>query len=100
MFANKARVIDQIRARSYEETLMILELMSYQACDPILKFVYSAVANASKNMSLKEASLVVSKLKSMRVLLGKKIRPQDRGRAHLTRRRTCHITIVLKDTSL
>ena len=42
MFANKAQVIDQIRERSYEETLMILELIPYQACDPILKFVYSA----------------------------------------------------------
>ena len=61
MFANKAWVIDQIRERSYEETLMILELMPYQACDPILKFVYSAVANASNNLSLNEASLLVSK---------------------------------------
>ncbi|GMY21537.1 chloroplast ribosomal protein L22 [Fagus crenata] len=42
---------------------MILELMPYQACDPILKFVHSAAANASNNMSLNEASLVVSKAK-------------------------------------
>lgn len=34
--ADKARrVIDQIRGRSYEETLMILELMPYRACYPI-----------------------------------------------------------------
>ncbi len=61
MFANKAQVIDQIRERSYEETLMILELMPYRACDPILKFVYSAAANARNNMSLNKTSLVVSK---------------------------------------
>ena len=33
MSAHKARrIIDQIRGRSYEETLMILELMPYRAC--------------------------------------------------------------------
>ena len=62
MSAHKARrVIDQIRGRSYEETLMILELMPYRACYPILKLVYSAAANASHNMGFKEANLVISK---------------------------------------
>nr|WAJ53590.1 ribosomal protein L22 [Philotheca pinoides]WAJ53591.1 ribosomal protein L22 [Philotheca pinoides] len=46
MSAHKARrVIDQIRGRSYEEALMILELMPYRACYPIKKLVYSAAAN-------------------------------------------------------
>nr|YP_010917915.1 ribosomal protein L22 [Asterolasia asteriscophora]WAJ48675.1 ribosomal protein L22 [Asterolasia asteriscophora] len=45
MSAHKARrVIDQIRGRSYEEALMILELMPYRACYPINKLVYSAAA--------------------------------------------------------
>ncbi|KAK8964138.1 hypothetical protein KSP40_PGU003666 [Platanthera guangdongensis] len=55
------RVIDQIRGRSYEETLMILELMPYRASYPILKLVYSAAANASNNMGLNEANLFISK---------------------------------------
>nr|YP_009731451.1 ribosomal protein L22 [Corybas taliensis]QHN69966.1 ribosomal protein L22 [Corybas taliensis] len=55
------RVIDQIRGRSYEETLMILELMPYRASHPILKLVYSAAANASNNMGLNEADLFISK---------------------------------------
>lgn len=38
MSAHKARrVIDQIRGRPYEETLMILELMPYRACYPSFK---------------------------------------------------------------
>ena len=38
MSVDKARrVIDQIRGRSYAETLMILELMPYRACYPIFK---------------------------------------------------------------
>lgn len=45
MSAQEARrVIDQIRGRSYEETLMILELMPNRACFPVLELVYSAAA--------------------------------------------------------
>nr|YP_009992052.1 ribosomal protein L22 [Tetradium ruticarpum]QNN85633.1 ribosomal protein L22 [Tetradium ruticarpum] len=55
MSAHKARrVIDQIRGRSYEETLMILELMPYRACYPILKLVYSAAANGIHNLGFNE----------------------------------------------
>nr|BEV76614.1 ribosomal protein L22 [Glycosmis citrifolia] len=58
MSAHKARrVIDQIRGRSYEETLMILELMSYRACYPIFKLVYSAAANGIHNLGFNEGSL-------------------------------------------
>jgi hypothetical protein len=34
------RVIDQIHGRSYEETIMILSFMPYQASYPIFKLVY------------------------------------------------------------
>ena len=62
MSAHKARrVIDQIRGRSYEETLMILELMPYRACYPIFKLVYSAAANGIHNLGFNEASLVIIK---------------------------------------
>ncbi|PHT34499.1 DNA-directed RNA polymerase subunit alpha [Capsicum baccatum] len=62
MSADKERrVIDQIHERSYEETLMILELMPYRACYPILKLVYSAASNASYNMGSSETNLVISK---------------------------------------
>jgi large subunit ribosomal protein L22 len=40
------RVLDQIRGRSYREALIILEFMPYKACEPILKALRSAVANA------------------------------------------------------
>src|SRR4051812_31120975 len=55
------RVIDQIGKHSYEEILMILELMPYRAYYPILKLVYSTTANASHNMDLNEADSFISK---------------------------------------
>ena len=100
MFAHKARrVIDQIRGRSYEETLMILELMPYRACYAILKLVYSAAANASHNMGLNEADSFISEAKVNRITIVKKLRPRARGRSYPIKRPTCHITIVLKDKS-
>nr|YP_009266744.1 ribosomal protein L22 [Erythroxylum novogranatense]ANK79208.1 ribosomal protein L22 [Erythroxylum novogranatense] len=101
MSPHKARrVIDQIRGRSYEETLMILELMPYRTCYPILKLVYSAVANASHNMNFNEADLVISKAEVNEGTTVKKLKPQARGRGYLIKRPTCHITIVLKNLSL
>nr|YP_009432765.1 ribosomal protein L22 [Milla biflora]ATB19020.1 ribosomal protein L22 [Milla biflora] len=93
------RVIDQIRGRSYEETLMILELMPYRASYPILKLVYSAAANASHNMGLNEADSFISKAEVNGGPFVKKLRPRARGRSYPIKRPTCHITIVLKDKS-
>nr|YP_010888764.1 ribosomal protein L22 [Pedicularis lyrata]WJJ68540.1 ribosomal protein L22 [Pedicularis lyrata] len=99
--ADKARrVIDQIRGRSYEETLMILELMPYRACYPIFKLVYSAAANAACNMGSDEANLVISKAEVNEGTTTKKLKHRARGRSYAIKRTTCHITIVVKDISL
>nr|YP_010983784.1 ribosomal protein L22 [Hydrangea arguta]WOK76878.1 ribosomal protein L22 [Hydrangea arguta] len=101
MSAHKARrVIDQIRGRSYEETLMILELMPYRACYPIFKLVYSAAANASYNLGSNEANLVISKAEVNEGTIVRKLKPRARGRSYAIKRPTCHITIVVKDISL
>nr|YP_010127342.1 ribosomal protein L22 [Procris crenata]QPO90537.1 ribosomal protein L22 [Procris crenata] len=97
MSVHKARrVIDQIRGRSYVETLMILELMPYRACYPILKLVYSAAANGNHNMHFNEASLIISKAQVTEGNTVKKLKPRARGRGYPIKRSTCHITIVLK----
>lgn len=99
--ADKAlRVIDQIRGRSYEETLMILELMPYRTCYPVLKLVYSAAANASYNMASNEANLVISQAEVNEGTTIKKFKPRARGRSYPIKKPTCHITIVMKDISL
>nr|YP_009872736.1 ribosomal protein L22 [Ctenolophon englerianus]QKT26975.1 ribosomal protein L22 [Ctenolophon englerianus] len=101
MSANKARrVINQIRGRSYEETLMILELMPYRICYPVFKLVYSATANASHNMGFKETSLVISKTEVNEGTAVKKLKPRARGQNYLIKRPTCHINIILKNISL
>ena len=98
MSAHKARrIIDQIRGRSYEETLMILELMPYRACYPIFKLVYSAAANASYNLGSNETNLKISKAEVNEGTTVRKLKPRARGRSYMIKRPTCHITIALKD---
>nr|YP_010884184.1 ribosomal protein L22 [Helleborus lividus]WIW41834.1 ribosomal protein L22 [Helleborus lividus] len=100
MSAHKARrVINQIRGRSYEETLMILELMPYRACYPIFKLVYSAAANASHNMGFNETTLIINQAEVNEGTIMKKLKPRARGRSYPIKKPTCHITIVLQDTS-
>nr|YP_009572002.1 ribosomal protein L22 [Scurrula notothixoides]QBH75439.1 ribosomal protein L22 [Scurrula notothixoides] len=101
MSVHKARrIINQIRGRSYEEIISILELLPYRTCNPILKLVYSAAANASHNMNLKKETLVISKTEVNKGTTMKKLKAQARGRNFVIKRPTCHITIVLKDISL
>jgi len=100
MSAHKARrVIDQIRGRSYEETLMILELMPYRACYPIFKLIYSAASNANHNKGFNKTDLILFKAEVNKGTTMKKLKPQARGRSYLIKKPTCHITIVLKDTT-
>ena len=37
-------MLDQIRGRSYEEALMLLEYMPFRACEPVLKTILSVGA--------------------------------------------------------
>nr|QXI85229.1 ribosomal protein L22 [Sinogentiana striata] len=100
MSPDKARrVIDQIRGRSYEETLMILELMSYRACYPIFKLVYSAASNARYKMASNETNLIISKAEVNASTSTNKLKPRARGRSYPVKKSTCHISIVMKDIS-
>ncbi|NES22344.1 MAG: 50S ribosomal protein L22 [Symploca sp. SIO3E6] len=89
------RVLDQIRGRSYREALIILEFMPYRACEPVLKVLRSAVANAEENGGLNPASLVVTKAFADMGPSLKRYRPRAQGRAYQIRKPTCHITVAV-----
>jgi large subunit ribosomal protein L22 len=89
------RVLDQIRGRSYQEALIILEFMPYRACDPILKVLRSAVANAEHNEGYDPASLVVSTAYADQGPRLRRFRPRAQGRAYQIHKPTCHITIAV-----
>ncbi|KAI4990072.1 hypothetical protein ZWY2020_038435 [Hordeum vulgare] len=89
------RVLDEIRWRYYEETVMILNLMPYRASYPILKLVYSAAANAIHYRDFDKANLFITKAEVSRSTIMKKFRPRARGRSFPIRKSMCHIKIVL-----
>jgi large subunit ribosomal protein L22 len=89
------RVLDQIRGRSYQEALIILEFMPYRACEPILKVLRSAAANAEHNNGLDRASLFVSKAYADGGPCLKRYRARAQGRAYQIRKPTSHITIAV-----
>ena len=89
------RVLDQIRGRSYREALIILQFMPYRACEPVLKLLRSAVANAEHNEGLEPADLVVSSAYADQGPSLKRFRPRAQGRAYQIRKPTCHITVAV-----
>jgi len=93
------RVLDQIRGISYRDALIILEFMPYKSCEPILKVLRSAVANAEHNAGLDPGKLVVSKAFADGGPSLKRFRPRAQGRAYQIRKPTCHITIVVAEAA-
>ena len=93
------RVLDQIRGRSYREALIILEFMPYRACEPILKTLRSAAANAEHNNGFDRTSLVVSTAYADMGPKLKRFRPRAQGRAYQIQKPTCHITIAVASKS-
>jgi large subunit ribosomal protein L22 len=89
------RVLDQIRGRSYREALIILEFMPYRACDPVLKVLRSAAANAEHNEGLDRAELVITQAYADQGPVLKRFQPRAQGRAYQIRKPTCHITVAV-----
>jgi large subunit ribosomal protein L22 len=89
------RVLDQIRGRSYREALIILEFMPYRACEPVLKLLRSAAANAEHNAGMDRSSLIVSSAFADQGPVLKRFRPRAQGRAYQIRKPTCHITVAV-----
>ena len=90
------RVLNQLRGRSYQEALMILEFLAYSAVAPIWQVVHSAAANAEHNYGLDKKKLIIAESYADEGPRLKRIRPRAQGRAYAIVKPTCHITIVLK----
>lgn len=90
------RVINQIRGKSYQEALMILEFLPYGAGGPVWQVLHSAAANAQNNYSLDKKKLVVDQIYANEGPKLKRIRPRAQGRAYAILKPTCHITVIVK----
>ncbi|HHZ19409.1 MAG TPA: 50S ribosomal protein L22 [Firmicutes bacterium] len=94
----KARqVIDLIRGKRVEEALNLLRFTPRNAADVIAKVLKSAVANAENNHQLNRNGLVVSEAYVDQGPTMKRYHPRAQGRMAMIRKKTSHITIVVKE---
>ena len=51
------RILLQIQGKTYKEALLLLEFMPYKGCEPVIKVLRSAAANAKNNFGFDETKL-------------------------------------------
>lgn len=90
-------VIDLIRGKNADEALAILKYTSKAASPLVEKLIKSAMANAENNHNMKVDKLYVAEIYANQGTTMKRIRAATQGRANRIRKRTSHITVVLKE---
>lgn len=90
-------VLDLIRNKPIDEAMAILKFTPKAACEPLMKLLSSAKANAENNLNMDVASLYISECYVNQGPTLKRIRPRAQGRAFRINKKTSHITIVLEE---
>ena len=90
-------VADLIRGKDVNEALSIVKFTPKASSEVIEKILKSAIANAENNHEMKTESLYVAEIYANQGPTLKRIRPAAKGSAVRIRKRTSHITIVVKE---
>lgn len=90
-------VADLIRGKDVEEALAIVKFTPKASSPIIEKLLRSAIANAENNHGMKSNKLYVAEIYANQGPTLKRIRPAAKGSAVRIRKRTSHVTIVLKE---
>ena|SRR5258706_15068061 len=89
-------VADSIRNMSTKDALSTLSITNKRGAHVLIKVIRSAIANAVNNGKLAEDTLVFDRLDIQEGPFLKRFHPSTRGRVHPFKKRSTHITIVLK----
>ena len=90
-------VADLIRGKDVDEALAIMKFTPKASSEVLEKLLKSAIANAENNHDMKHENLYVADICANQGPTLKRIRPAAKGSAVRIRKRTSHITIVLKE---
>ena len=90
-------VADLMRGKKVEEALSIAKFAPKASSEIIEKLLKSAIANAENNHDMKHEKLYVAEIYANQGPTLKRIRPAAKGSAVRIRKRTSHITIVVKE---
>ncbi len=90
-------VIDLIRGKHVDDALAVLKTVPKAASPLVEKVLKSAIANAEQNFEMDPNNLFVSEVYANQGPTIKRFRPRAQGRATRIRKRTSHITVVVKE---
>lgn len=90
------RVVDLIRGLPAAEARAVLRFAPQAASEPVGKVLASAIANAEHNEALDTDALWVSEAFVDEGPTLRRFRPRAQGRAYRIRKRTSHITVVVR----
>jgi len=101
--ARKARLLaDEIRGKSVEEALAVLDLSAKGFAKPLAKLVRSALANAEDHNNRAKAGIDLDNLIVGEIQVNQgpsmwRVRARAQGRAAWIQRKTSHVEIVLAE---
>ena len=96
--ARKVKIVaDLVRGKDVDEALAIVKFTPKASSEVIEKLLKSAIANAENNHGMSSNNLYVAEIYANQGPTMKRIRPAAKGSAVRIRKRTSHITIVLRE---
>ena len=90
-------VLDLIRNQPVEKALAILKYTPRAACEPTLKLLKSAIANAENNLNMDPEMLYVAQATVGQGPTLKRMRARAKGSGARINKKTSHITLVLRE---
>ena len=90
-------VLDLVRGKDVKYAEAVLKHTPKAACEPLLKLLNSAMANAENNHDMDVSKLYIAQCNATAGPILKRIRPRAQGRAFRINKRTSHISLVLKE---
>ena len=90
-------VLDLIRNQPADKAMAILKYTPKAACEPLMKLLKSAIANAENNNNMDVTRLYVAECSVSQGPTLKRIRPRAQGRAFRINKRTSHVTIAVSE---
>ena len=90
-------VLDLIRGKKVDTAMAILNNTPKSASEYLIKLLGSAIANAENNFHMDSSKLYVSECFVTPGPTLKRIMPRAKGSADRILKRTCHVTMVVKE---
>jgi large subunit ribosomal protein L22 len=93
-------VVDRVRGMDALEALGVLNLMPQRAAESVRKLINSAVANAENNFGMASEDLYIAHISADEGPVRRWRRFGARGRFKPIRKRSSHITVILREKEL